>query len=427
MYDEIIEKYIKTGSVQRTADELGIDKIKVRRTLLTEGLWSSKTSEMISKLREQGMNRKQIADYLCVGVKAVDSLSPYSRGEYDKDNRTNEAIRASEYRRRMRIAGEKQVGHTIKTERIIDMNKKVEKVMRLKLELNLKWVDIEVLRKYGKVKEGIIREVLVPSDMTLHALHYALQKAFGWQNSHLHCFKLDRDLFEKLTENKFMKWAELCGVYFRFPDDSDDEFWDDDYKEGISFKSWLKKKYTGPYYYGGESEKMEVAREWVYEFIEDNKEWKVARSFSEWMKNKNAPIEYVEIKKAKLSQVEPAFDRSFDELLERLSIEEVLTLSNTLYYSYDYGDGWEVKIEIIEEVDKSEEIERVKKEYAPVCIAIDGLPVMDDVGGISGYCNYLLGIHGIENNGPYKDIEESLGWGKMMGWTIRMSKPDKLF
>ena len=429
MYEKIIEKFKETDSVQQTAGELGVDKIKVRRTLLTEGLWSSPTSERIKELRDKGMTRKEIADFLCVGVKAIDSLSPYNRGEYKKEDRTKEAVRSKEYRARMRIADENQVGHAITTERKPDMDivKKNKNVLKLRLELNLEWADMDVLKKYGKVKEGIIREVLVPSDMTLHALHYAIQKAFGWQNSHLHSFRIDRDLFEQLTENDFMKWTELCGVYFRFPDDSNDEFWDEDYEEGRSFKNWLKKKYTGPYYYGGENEKPEVTRAWIEEFIAENRTWRVARSFSDWLRNKDAPDEYVNITDAKLSQVEPAFEKSFDELLERLSLEEILPLSHMLYYSYDYGDGWEVQIEIIEEADNGELTEKVKEGYAPLCTAIDGLPVMDDAGGVNGYCNYLLGIHGMENNGPYEDPEESREWGKMIGWTGRMSKPEKLF
>ena len=44
-------------------------------------------------------------------------------------------------------------------------------------------------------------------------------------------------------------WEELCGVYFRFPVEDDEEsYWDDDYDGKKSFNSWLKQKYTGPYF-----------------------------------------------------------------------------------------------------------------------------------------------------------------------------------
>jgi hypothetical protein len=36
----------------------------------------------------------------------------------------------------------------------------------------------------------IWRQLLVPEEMTLYALHRAIQIAFGWEDYHLHAFKL---------------------------------------------------------------------------------------------------------------------------------------------------------------------------------------------------------------------------------------------
>lgn len=44
LYDRIIASYKENGSVKKTAEELGTSVIKVRRVLITEGLWSSATS-----------------------------------------------------------------------------------------------------------------------------------------------------------------------------------------------------------------------------------------------------------------------------------------------------------------------------------------------------------------------------------------------
>lgn len=43
LYDRIIASYKENGSVKKTAEELGTSVIKVRRVLITEGLWSSAT------------------------------------------------------------------------------------------------------------------------------------------------------------------------------------------------------------------------------------------------------------------------------------------------------------------------------------------------------------------------------------------------
>ncbi|XME01135.1 GNAT family N-acetyltransferase [Lachnospiraceae bacterium C1.1] len=130
------------------------------------------------------------------------------------------------------------------------MTKKPE-VLKLHLELKMKRAsreDVEVLRRLGKVeKDRITRDILVPADITLHALSYAIQRSFGWQNSHLHCFKYPAAVFQEMTGGKeeprddvyakydglVTEWIKLCGLYFRFPTtEYEDLYWDDDYEDG---------------------------------------------------------------------------------------------------------------------------------------------------------------------------------------------------
>lgn len=42
-----------------------------------------------------------------------------------------------------------------------------------------------------EIKPRIWRRLQVPADITLAKLHFALQDAFGWTNSHLHVFEVD--------------------------------------------------------------------------------------------------------------------------------------------------------------------------------------------------------------------------------------------
>ena len=42
LYEQIVEEYKKTGSVKQVVENLGSNVIKVRRVLITEGLWESK-------------------------------------------------------------------------------------------------------------------------------------------------------------------------------------------------------------------------------------------------------------------------------------------------------------------------------------------------------------------------------------------------
>ncbi len=67
--------------------------------------------------------------------------------------------------------------------------------VRLHLELRSDYLSDyhkRMLRRYGESSTGesITRDILIPSDMPLHNLHYAMQKLFGWQNSHLRSFYL---------------------------------------------------------------------------------------------------------------------------------------------------------------------------------------------------------------------------------------------
>ena len=76
--------------------------------------------------------------------------------------------------------------------------KKQPEVLKLNLTLDagkLSSQDENILKSLGMVKNGITRQILVPADITLHALHYVIQRAFGWQNSHLHQYTLARRSF----------------------------------------------------------------------------------------------------------------------------------------------------------------------------------------------------------------------------------------
>ena len=58
----------------------------------------------------------------------------------------------------------------------------------------------------------------------------------------------------------------------------------------------------------------------------------------------------------------------------------------------------------------------------PICIYADGLNVMDDVGGLSGYLNFLETIHGMDQD----EARSMRVWARGMGWTGRRSKPENM-
>lgn len=104
--------------------------------------------------------------------------------------------------------------------------------------------------------------------MPLHHLHYAIQRLFGWQNSHLRRFILPEETYSSLTGETVKGWSDWVGILFQAPSEHEkDYFWDDDYISG-SIKTWLRKKYTWPYVFRGRTENYEWAQKDVKEFLE---------------------------------------------------------------------------------------------------------------------------------------------------------------
>ncbi len=526
LYQKIIDDYKVTGSVKRTAENLGTTLVRTQRVLITEGLWSSDTSDAIWKLYQKGLTVKEIAEKLCVTEKTVQAYLPYTKGYYSNTEKSDDALRSSEYRSRKRNAADIRVHYVENGEKMKEVKLYTDikddlrlrelperhvvnepSVLQLHLELNMEHPDEsdrEILKRYGKVLQGISRDILVCEDMTLHALHYAIQRAFGWENSHLHRYSFPTETFNMLTggtlrydprktwtelyDGSPLKWAELVGTYFRFPtDDLDDLYWDDDYNGEVSIKSWFRRKYTRNYYYGGDSEHFVIARRKALVFADRYKRQLAdemtiaemgAKGFFEQEPNEllerlkvsevicppgvKTPDPFMldkqnELRQGLFGQCDAKYDKEgFPKVLRKAytNIEEVpwgeddkrvLPVTNELLYFYDYGDGWEVRISCtdgfyinnryddnsgIEEMcvynirderiegEEAADIAKVKVYGKPECIAVDGLPVMDDVGGPYGYISFLQELY----EGEPEEREENKTWARGMGWTGRMPK-----
>ena len=454
MVDEIEEVYLRTRSIDETVAVTGINEYRVRRTLITLGLWESKRSREVVQLRDSGLSVEEIADRLCLSTKGVESYLPYSRGAY-LGKATQNSVNSKNYRERMRVAIERQVA----------INKKIEengeikvnfndmeglKVYKIKLELDTAYADTEVLKKYGKVKEGITRTVLVPSSMQLNRLNYAVQACFGWENCHLHHFVLSDKTFEELTKGGDPEeWKKLVGLYFRCYSASDDNdlYYLDDYDGRCSFKTWQKKKYKNLYNYSPKSESVRAVKKIASAIDFEENDFR-NQAFKKLTRNAK------KIYDLKRTLVE----FGGEELLEKLEIKDVFSIDNEFYYKYDYGDGWRVRISLLEEYENRykapessmpgftvvpvtdenrmedadpnvdgelrETVRKVMATLVPVCIEADGYSVFDDVGGVHGFCEFLKGLHGIDNDMGYQP--ENMEWARSLGWRQRMPKPENV-
>lgn len=280
LYRRIVSAYRQTGSVDRTAEICGTYAIKVRKVLITEGLWRSKKSDAVNALREKGYSVPEIAETLGMEEKNVQFYLPYaahafasgesgSRGRVqDFRERGRKAEEGSLFREDLNAAGRENLEWEGTASPVREREGgarpkgKVWAGYQLRIELVRNEYasseedagdlfrdvqDAAALRRLLKTKNGITREVIVPGWMSLHQLSYAIQELFGLMNCHLHHFSLPKVLFRQLTDGKAAKWAEMCGVYFHVPvtEDYSDLYWDDDYRQGKSVKAWTRSKYTG--------------------------------------------------------------------------------------------------------------------------------------------------------------------------------------
>lgn len=178
----VIDSYISNNSILETAKATGVSTVKVRKILITEGLWESDTSIKIGELLKQGMTTEEIANTLYMSIKNVQAYMPYERGVYGGEELSKEAIRSDKYRNRMKKAASMQILKTqdrdTMSERLAEMKEnkmmkfpktedREKNVLRLHLELAMKYIDeedMQILKKYGSVKQGISRDILVPGD-----------------------------------------------------------------------------------------------------------------------------------------------------------------------------------------------------------------------------------------------------------------------
>ena len=137
IYNQIIKEYQFTGSIIDIAEKLGISCTKVRRVLITEGLWSSRTSEEIGKLAKEGYSSGQISARLHITIKNVQAYLPYTRGMYGH-NLSGEAIRSRNYRNRIQQAGNAMDSRFVRNENKNQSDEETEVVFFAKQSNNHK-------------------------------------------------------------------------------------------------------------------------------------------------------------------------------------------------------------------------------------------------------------------------------------------------
>ena len=492
LYYSTVDANHPEGVMAEVARQLGITRAKVHKILITMDVIDSPLHRDIVELKDKGYDMDDIARVLGVSRPTVVINLPYEKVIYGSDAKSREALRVQDFRRRERIFmksevrrptdleiqllrfqkthpefladDEKRTGETTgssEVEENISMllplfSEEESKlfavrpdVMRLHIELNEQFTDnqIRTLNNSGGVRYGnsISRDVLVHEDMPLHNLHYVIQVLFGFLNYHLHDFQLPEDALEKITDSKGANWLKLMGVLFKDPlRDSDMDFWDDDYSGG-SVRKYMRSKYTGPYVYCTPHESYQLCRKSARRIKVDDKTINEIRTrfdlnpfdlleripigeilsvsdpdyccFDEYMRNESECIK-------------DARGKRFDELGSQ---PFVFPVTQKLLYHYDYGDGWEFTITASYDVSDllssgrvtehkiREAVKDVCMLNRPVLLSSDGYPLVEDVGGPFGYTEFLNAVNGHPSSFfDYNNIQSTLDWGQSLGWNAAL-------
>lgn len=345
------------------------------------------------------------------------------------------------------------------------MGKKLTAV-RLNLELKHNYLlDYEkrMLRRYGEScgYNTVSRDILIPSDMSLHNLHYAIQRLFGWRNTHQRRFYLPKERYDELTGATVKGWSELVGIIFQSPSEAEkDIYWDDDYCSG-SINGWLKQKYTGPYVFKGSLEDTLTAQNDVKRLMDHFPNLEVEEPYEDYWERlrlneneeirivKTAPL--VELTIEEVNSTVLAGEVCIESILERLLVVDVLAsqkeilpyrgryipstdtdkgkelfpLTTEIVYNYDFGDNWEVFItkhddcndlleeNIIDQFELENAREKVIKNHQPVCINKRGISVFEDIGGLSGFANFLGRLYESDDKG---EANYTQTWAISQGW-----------
>ena len=93
LFKAVAEDYKKTKSMNETAEHLKISQAKVKKILITMGLYKTPLSVQIARLVALGFNTQSIAAILKISAKMVSANMPYTKTVYNSDTPSENALK----------------------------------------------------------------------------------------------------------------------------------------------------------------------------------------------------------------------------------------------------------------------------------------------------------------------------------------------
>lgn len=100
LIEAVVESYEETGELKITANEFNLSPLKIRKILITAGVYQNKVSDEVNELYKQGKTTQQIMEITGLRKSSVNGYLPYSKIIYKSDIVSRNAVRIQVYRNR---------------------------------------------------------------------------------------------------------------------------------------------------------------------------------------------------------------------------------------------------------------------------------------------------------------------------------------
>ena len=96
----VSESFKETGELKLTADEFGLSAIKIRKLLITAGVYSNDISDEVNALYNQGKSVTEIEQITGLSKSSVNGYLPYNKVVYNQSELSLNADRIKKFRSR---------------------------------------------------------------------------------------------------------------------------------------------------------------------------------------------------------------------------------------------------------------------------------------------------------------------------------------
>jgi len=103
LINAVVESYEETGELKITANEFNMSPLKIRKMLITAGVYHSEVSDEINELYSQGKSVSQIMEITGLKKSSINGYLPYSKVIYKPEKISLNAARIKVYRERKEI------------------------------------------------------------------------------------------------------------------------------------------------------------------------------------------------------------------------------------------------------------------------------------------------------------------------------------